>query len=103
MQISREHLAGKPQKIGTLDGDPVYEIVTTGGLNLVSVTRHGKVEMLGVGPHKAIARFLAQKKEPDLVYTSLTKADYVPVEEFPELIAKYEQLTDDFRRVQGLK
>ena len=103
MQISSVHLAGKPKKIGTLEGNPIMELSTTGGLHVVAVARGGKSEVLGAGPHRAVARHLALKKEPSIKLTDLAKADHVPEAMFSFVLPKYEQLTADLRRAQGLE
>lgn len=101
MNISLKHLAGKPRKIGHLNGAPVMELATTGGLNLVVVQRSGKVETLGAGPHRAVARHIAMKKEPAMVLTDLAKADHVPEEMFAWCLEKYEAQTNYLRQLQG--
>ena len=101
MNITKEHLANKPKQIGTLDGAPVHEISTTGGLWMVATTKHGKVNLIACGPHRAISRHLAMKKEPGIKFTELAKADYVDVRDFPDLINKYEIMTDRLRAMQG--
>jgi len=102
MQIEKKHLAGKPKKIGTLDGDSVVELATTGGLHLVAIARGGKTEILGAGPHRAIARHIAQKKEPSMVLSELSKADHVPYEVMEPLLEKYEEETAYLRYLQGV-
>lgn len=98
MDITSEHLASKKQ-IGKIKDLPVWELATTGGLHLIVAMRGGRIETLGTGPHRAVARHIAMKREPDLVLTELSKSDHVDVEHFQVLLPEYEALTDDFNRV----
>lgn len=98
MDIKQEHVASKKQ-IGTLKGKPVFQIKTTGGLVMV-VLGGGTPSVLGVGPHQGVARYIAEKKESDLKWTDLSKADYVPYDAFAFILPKYEALTEEFRRLQ---
>jgi len=79
----------------------VWEVGTKGGLHLVIAVRNSKAETLGVGPHRAVARFIAQKKEPKLTLTELSKADHVDEAHFRHLLPKYEALTAEYRRARG--
>ena len=89
------------KKIGTLHGDPVILVATKGGLNLV-VTAHGsRVQTLGVGSHRCIAKHVAKKKEPDIEWIDLNKSDFVAEEHFASLLPRYEELTLAFRRAEG--
>jgi hypothetical protein len=91
------------KKIGTLDGKPVIEVGLKGGLHLVFAANGGKFETLGAGPHRAVARFIAQKKTDGKVqYTDLNKADHIEPTYFEHLLGKYEAMTDAFRSAQGL-
>jgi hypothetical protein len=100
MDIQSEHIASK-KKIGILKGKPVVELVTTGGLHLIVTGKMGKMEALGAGPHRAVARYIAEKKEQDIQWTELSKADYMEPELFLDLIPKYETLTNRFRAMNG--
>jgi hypothetical protein len=58
-QIKTKAIAGK-----TKDGRPVVFIATKGGLNAFFVKgEDGTISSIGAAPHRAIARFLAGKKE----------------------------------------
>ena len=69
MKISLEQLKGKPRKIGTSKGKPVFEILTKGGLAIVVY----KGVILGAAPHIAIAKFQARQKEPYIMWDELSK------------------------------
>lgn len=101
MNIPSEQIAYKKQ-IGKAGGDAVWEVGTKGGLHLVVANRgSGKVETLGVGPHRAVARHIAKKREPKLNLTELSKHEHVEDQFIQHLIPKYEQTTTDMRRLQG--
>ena len=57
-QIEKKAIAGK-----TKDGRPVVYIATKGGLHAFFCKEEdGSIASIGAAPHKAIARFLAEKK-----------------------------------------
>ena len=91
MNLTNAHIATKKQ-IGTLKGRAVVEIVTTGGLHLIVMQKAGGVETLGAGPHRAVARWMAKKKQPELEITELSKAEYIAPEHFSHLIPEFEEL-----------
>ncbi|CAB4127175.1 hypothetical protein UFOVP75_74 [uncultured Caudovirales phage] len=99
MHIPASQISFK-KKIGKLGEDPVWELSTHGGYNMVVSTRNGKVNTLGVGPHRAIARHIAMKREPSLVITELSKADHVDAVFFEHLLSKYEAETDQFNAAE---
>lgn len=100
MNIKPEHIESK-KKIGTLRGKPVVEIKTTGGFHMVVTSNsEGGFETLGTGPHKAVARHIAKKREPELEITELSKADHVDEAHFARLLPEYEALTDKIRKLQ---
>lgn len=93
MDITLAHIASK-KKIGTLGSRPVFEIATTGGLHLVVALKGTGVETLGSGPHRAVARFIAQKRHEDLKLTDLAKNEEVSLDCFRHLLSEFEALTD---------
>ena len=95
--IDSKQLDGKPKKVGTLDDKPVYQVRTKGGLNMICGPT-GKP--LGVGPHQAVARAIALKAEPTLVWNDLANGDYCPPDSYEFLMPKYEALT---ARIQALQ
>lgn len=80
--------------IGNLKGRPVIEIGLKGGYHLVCAPKGNEVEYLGAGPHRAVARFIAKKRAPDMKITDLAKADHIEPEFFQHLVPAYEELTD---------
>lgn len=100
MELTPEHVAYK-KKIGRLKGNIIAEIATTGGLHLVGVAKSGKFEVLGAGPHRAVARHLALKKQPDIEWTELSKGDWIEPAHFQHLLPEWERVTHDIRKAQG--
>jgi hypothetical protein len=94
MNLTPDHIESK-KRIGTLGNSPVFELTTTGGLHLVVAARGGKeAEVLGTGPHRAVARFIAKKRNKDLEISELSKADHIEPIYFEHLLPKYEEITD---------
>lgn len=101
MEIRADEVEYK-KKVGKLNGQAVIEVGLRGGLHLIFAQKGGKFETLGAGPHRAVARFIAKKKEPSVEYTDLNKADWIDPAHFQNLLPKYEGLTDQLRARQGL-
>jgi hypothetical protein len=93
MDISKEQIASK-KTIGQYKGKPVLELVTKGGLHMVIAHKDGKHEAIGSGPHSAVARHIASKREPDMQLTELSKADYMEPYLYLAMVPEYERLTD---------
>jgi len=83
-----------------IGSNPVIELMTKGGLHMIITARGGKFETLGVGSHRAVARHIASQKA-DVVWTELSKADYVPPEDYTLLLTTYEAMTEQIRKAQG--
>lgn len=62
-------------RIGSLESDPVYEIIGKGGITYVMVEKSGKPLMLSAGAHPGIAKYAAKKKAKNLVLYDLQKHD----------------------------
>lgn len=92
-QIRPQEIETKKQ-IGTLKGRPVFEVALKGGLHIVCAALQAGVKYLGAGPHRAVARWLAKKKEPELKVTELAKSDHIEPQFFAHLVPQYEQLVD---------
>lgn len=101
MNIPKEQVKSKKQ-VGKLGGQPVYELETKGGLHMVFVAKGGSFETLGVGPHRSLSRHIAKKKESDIQWSDLAKADFVDPIYYQNLLPKYEGLTEAVRKAQGL-
>ncbi len=91
----------KRKKIGTLEGDAVYQISTIGGLHLVVAARKRGAETLGAGTHPAVALHLAKKRGgQNLMLSDLNKSEHVPYECFEHLVPRGERLTAAFRQAE---
>jgi hypothetical protein len=99
MDISTKHIQYKKQ-IGLYKGKPVMECATTGGFHIIVGIKNGAQHTFGTGSHRAIARHIARKREPELEITELSKADHVPVEAYAHLLPQYEALTDRFNGLE---
>jgi hypothetical protein len=89
------------KKIGMDGNDAVYEVVAAGGLYMVLAARSKGPETLGVGSHRAVARWLASKKAKGLKLTELSKSEFVEEDCIRHLLPKWEAVTDTIRRRQG--
>lgn len=63
------------KRIGSLDGSEVWHLETKGGYHIVAAAKREGTKVLGVGPHRAVARFTAEKHFPSLRITELAKSD----------------------------
>lgn len=98
MVIDNKQWQAAPKSIGrTSDGDEVFETVTKGGLVMVtSKGKDKKMSTLGVGPHRAVARYVARQKLGDRLHiTELSKSESQIVKSCPDL-EEYLSLTDRF-------
>lgn len=100
MVVQEKHIQSK-RRIGTLKGEPVIEVVTTGGLHMVAVQKNGKPFICGAGPHRAVARHLAQKAEKDMVLFELSKSEQVDPAALASIAPKYEALVQHLNGLIG--
>ena len=78
MIIDQKQWNSTPKRIGhTSDGEDVFEICTKGGLTMISSKgKNAKMTTLGVGPHRAVARYVAKQRMGDkLQITELSKSE----------------------------
>ncbi len=95
MNINITQFQIKPKRVGKLGEEDVFEAVTKGGLVVLATGNGTKLsKVLGVGPHTAIARLVAQKKEPELQITKLTKSQEGDLVHAAQIAPEYAQLTD---------
>jgi len=101
MELTPQQLDGRPKKVGTLRGKAVMEARTKGGLNLIMTPneKNSKWENLGCGPHRAIARHIAEKREKEIIWSDLAKSDWIDPSHFEWLLPRYEALTERFRDI----
>lgn len=98
MNIPAAQIATK-KKVGSADGKDLTYIKLVGGLHMI--TDHKGV-VVGSGPHKAVARHIAKRHVENITWTELSKADHLPLEDFQHLLPKYEAITDELRKAQGV-
>ncbi len=101
MKITTAQLAGTPEKIGELDGRPVMEMATKGGLHLVvTIKKNGSTETLGTGSSRALARYVARKMNPELKVSALAKSEDAPAVALGNAAPEFFALT---RRIRVLE
>ena len=95
MQIDAKQIKkGSKKRIGHLNGDNVYELQTVGGLAMVILAKAGAPKVLGLAPHKAIARHIAKEKEEELVIDELSKSEDLSLEMFKHLVPTWSNITE---------
>lgn len=100
--LETKQLKDKPRRIGDLKGDPVFQVETKGGLFLImakSMSGVSRPRTLGVGPHPATARHIAEKDFPDVTFTELAKSESPAPELFRAQIQESLWLTHKIRDV----
>jgi hypothetical protein len=78
MTITEDQIADKKIAGTAGEGNPVLYIVSKGGLHAFFVKKNGQIQSLGAAPHKAIAMWLAEKRDPDVKWNKefLSKSEY---------------------------
>jgi hypothetical protein len=100
LNLTPEHVAYK-KKIGRKGANPVWEVMTTGGLYLDILGKGAGFEVLGTGPHRAVARHIAEQRDPEIVWEEMSKSDFVTMPEIAYLVPEYEAVTDRLRELNG--
>lgn len=85
------------KRVGKAKGKDLWHIKTKGGLHVIA-DYLGKV--VGSGPHRAVARHITERYEPDATWTELSKSDHYDVQDFQHLLPEYEALTEKLRKMQ---
>ena len=93
------------KKIGMLNDMPVFEIGLIGGLHLIVTPTKGtsKVETLGAGSHRAVARHLAKQMHPTLEITELAKGDHLELSVFAHQLPRFEALVHQLNAISRKK
>lgn len=86
------------KEIGTLDGDVVQELGLSGGYHIIcAMKKNGTVDYLGVGPHRAVARYMARKRRPSIqIIAELAKSEDYSLAHFAHLVPRYEAMLDSW-------
>ena len=75
MQLRQVHIK-KREVVGKLRGRDIYLIETHERLALIATHQNGQLVTLGAGPVSGVAKFLAEKREPDIRWSEcLTKSE----------------------------
>lgn len=77
----------------------VWAVGTIGGLHMVIINKNGKSEVVGAAPHPGVARFVAHKKEPDIVFNLLEKSETIDPSLFSDKIDQYVTLTNKINAI----
>lgn len=89
MNIDMRQMTGSPKRIGrTTDGEDVFEMVTKGGLTVIQAAhpKSGAKRTLGLGPHRALARWVAKSQNKGIELTELSKSEAVGPDHWAHLI-----------------
>lgn len=86
------------KKIGKAKGKDLWYVKARGGYHVV---HKSDGEIIGAGNHPAVARYIAEQHEPDLMWTELSKSDHYAYEDFAHLVPEAVELTGAFRKAQG--
>jgi hypothetical protein len=100
MNIEPKHIASK-RRIGTCKGQPVVEILLKGGLHLVTTLQGGKPKTIGAGPHRAVARWMAEKNEPECAIEELSKDEQVSIAGCLSVEREFQAICDNWNRMPG--
>lgn len=69
MRISPEHIQEKAIAGKTKAGAPILYILTKGGLHAFFVKGDQGIESIGAAPHRAVAEWIAEKKQPGIEWS----------------------------------
>lgn len=98
-----ENQVESKKKIGSKDGNPVWQIVTKGGLYVNAIAKGGKFDILGTGPHPAIARHISENRLQGIHWSGLSKSDFVPLCDYESMLPEFIELTDRMIAAQKKK
>ena len=99
LNLEPVHIKSK-KKVGSVNSNPVFEVLTTGGLYMNILGKGAGFEVIGTGPHRGVARFISEQRQPTVQWTDLAKSDWHDPSHFAFLLPKYIALTDAFRARQ---
>lgn len=92
-QIAEKKLAGISGK-----DSPVLYIVSKGGLHAFFTKKNGEIHSLGAAPHKAIAMWMAEKRDPELKWNQefLSKSQYERWDLAKSVARRFEEIRSMF-------
>lgn len=77
MLLTKEQIA-TAERVGRATSGDVFECTANGGLVIIEIRKSsGKKEILGVGPHRGIARYIAECNDPSIKFTDLQKSQSI--------------------------
>jgi hypothetical protein len=83
--------------VGGLNGIPVVELVTKGGLSMIATAQKGKAMILGFGPIYPIAKSIATMKEPNIHWELSKSEDLIDPRAYLHLVPEYKELTKNLQ------
>ncbi len=98
MLVPRNEVESK-EKCGTLHGSPVYMIRCIGGLFLCAVSKGGSFESIGLGPLPIVAKKIAERAEPDILW-NIAKSEELELRFYQDLLPEWEEATEQLREYQ---
>jgi hypothetical protein len=84
--------------VGKVKGRVLWHVKTRGGLHLMALDGG---EVVGAASHRAVARHLAERQEPGLEWTELSKSEYYSFDDYAFLIPEAIEITNRLRKAQG--
>jgi len=99
LNLEPVHIKTKKQ-VGTVNSKPVWELQTTGGLWVNVLGKGAGFEVIGTGPHRGVARYISEQKQPNVQWSDLAKADWHDPASFAFILPKYIAFTDALRERQ---
>jgi hypothetical protein len=100
LSLTPEHVKSR-KRIGAVGTNPVFQVETTGGLYINLLGKGAGWEVIATGPHRAVARYIAEQRYPNVIWSELSKSDWVDPADFMNLVPKYQELTNRMRSIQG--
>lgn len=91
------------RKVGRSGGSELWHIKTYGGLHTIFKTMGKSMRFIGSGPHRAVAQRVAEKFDPEIVWTELSKSDHIDEAVIAPLVAEYYKITLQARKLQQEK
>lgn len=98
MMITDEHIAEKKVAGKSGEGSPLLYVVSKGGLHAFFTKKNGEIHSLGAAPHKAIAMWMAEKRDPDLSWSKdfLSKSEYERMDLAKSIARRFEEIRTMF-------
>jgi hypothetical protein len=80
--------------VGKLGDKVLWAISTIGGLNLVEArSSNGARSVIGAGSHRAVARMIAKRTNPDIEWTVLEKSSEIDPRDVEDILPFWQAVT----------